>query len=202
MTQKLVLILDIDNTILHSINKAHIDLLHVPKFEHVFEINDYDKKFQKITYLSFERPGLQPFLEFCFKHFTVGIWTAANKHYATQVLQECFLNKGFTPQFMLTYSHTEYSKFEHGGLKNIQYILDNVEIIGLPEGITGEDIIIIDDNLSVKHTNGDKCILLPSFYVYRDTHSKTNRLQFNDQSAEDTVLQEVQTQLSTKFNLG
>lgn len=194
---KPILIVDLDNTLLHSINKSHVDMLHISKFDHVFEINDYDQRFQKITYLSFERPGLTTFLEFCFKHFTVGVWTAANKNYATQIIQECFINKGFHPHFLFTNTETELSKFTHGGMKDINYLLEHQN---LP---LDTDVVIVDDNSLVANTNGNRCILCNPFYVYRSvsvTGNKT-KLEFREESVNDTELEFVRVLLSTRFNL-
>lgn len=199
---KPILLLDLDNTLLHSINKEYTFFSHISQFDHAFDIVDYSSKFKKIHYTCVERPGLSIFLEFCFKHFTVGIWTAANKHYTTQIVQECFTNRGYTPQFILTNVHVELSKFTYDGVKNLEYILENKDHLGIPE-VSLESIIIIDDSISVKNTNGECCISCSPFYIYKPASvtGNTTKLEFVSSSVDCRELERLMYCLITRFNI-
>lgn len=69
---KKTLVLDIDETILHS------------TYEKLSVEPDFNFKERKV-YL---RPNLHYFLNFCFAHFNVGIWTSAKSDYAKFVLKK------------------------------------------------------------------------------------------------------------------
>lgn len=199
---KPILLLDLDNTIIHSINKEYTLLSHISQFDHVFEIVDYNHKFKKIHYTCIERPRLSSFLEFCFKHFTVGVWTAANKHYTSQIIQECFTNRGYTPHFILTNIHVELSRFTYDGLKELEYISENKDHLKL-HSFSPDQIMIIDDNISVKNTNGERCILCTPFYVYKpiSVTGNTSKLQFVSSSVDCRELEKIVDFLKQRFTL-
>jgi carboxy-terminal domain RNA polymerase II polypeptide A small phosphatase len=46
---------------------------------------DREPDFRVFEYSVYQRPGLEDFLEFAFKEFSVGIWTSSGEHYAREV---------------------------------------------------------------------------------------------------------------------
>jgi len=92
--------LDLDNTLLHAIptrsfHKKYKDRASKRKIaEALNNIKVYDMKDDDESYyLVFERPGLQPFLDYLFSNFTVCVWTAATKDYAAFIIDKILLSK-------------------------------------------------------------------------------------------------------------
>ena len=76
--KKKLVLLDLDNTLICAEDlNAPFDLSKMEKARQTFKtvrMQDY--------YDIFERPHLQKFLDYLFKHFKVGVWTASSKEYA------------------------------------------------------------------------------------------------------------------------
>ena len=66
-------LLDLDNTLIYSISVEKIKKKPWMKKFKIYEMNK--------DYIVFERPGLQKFLNWIFKHFNVSVWSAATPDY-------------------------------------------------------------------------------------------------------------------------
>ncbi|CAG7580406.1 MAG: putative phosphatase [uncultured marine phage] len=73
-----LLILDLDETLIHSVDVRR----ETPSFDHM------KRAFRILNgkVLTVKRPHLDVFLEYAFKNFNVGVWTAAGEQYATEIL--------------------------------------------------------------------------------------------------------------------
>jgi carboxy-terminal domain RNA polymerase II polypeptide A small phosphatase len=69
-----LLILDLDETLIHS-------------SEHELE---RAADFRVGSYFTYKRPHLESFLEVCFQHFEVAVWTASTEDYASEIVAEIF----------------------------------------------------------------------------------------------------------------
>ena len=69
-----LLILDLDETLIHST-------------EHQLE---RQADFKVGSYFTYKRPHLERFLEVCFEHFEVAVWTASSEDYASKIVTEVF----------------------------------------------------------------------------------------------------------------
>lgn len=76
-TEMKLLILDLDETLIHARNS---------------ELDTPCPSFNFEEYTIYRRPYLEDFLAFCEKHFKVAIWTSSSEEYATKVVQEIFEN--------------------------------------------------------------------------------------------------------------
>jgi Dullard-like phosphatase family protein len=72
-----LLILDIDETLLYAVESQL-------EYEHDFVAEQY------FVYL---RPYLQEFIDFCFEHFQVAVWTSSNEWYAQFIIEKLFNEK-------------------------------------------------------------------------------------------------------------
>lgn len=88
------IVLDLDETLIHTIT---ITKKHSAKLA---KISDFHFVIEKQYFWVNKRPGLDLFLDFIFKYFQVGIWTAADKAYATQICKH-----------ILTYDQVKKIKF-------------------------------------------------------------------------------------------
>lgn len=68
---KKLLILDIDETLIYSSET----------------LLDHDPDFSFGQFHTYKRPFLKEFLQFCFEHFEVAIWTSATKSYAVNITE-------------------------------------------------------------------------------------------------------------------
>jgi RNA polymerase II subunit A small phosphatase-like protein len=74
MQEKILLILDLDETLLHATAERIRD--------------DFD--FQVFQYYIYLRPGLAEFLAQCAAHFTLAVWSSANDDYVQAVVRQAF----------------------------------------------------------------------------------------------------------------
>jgi TFIIF-interacting CTD phosphatase-like protein len=121
---KRLLILDIDETLLHS---TYEDLRKEPDF--------YFK--ERKVYL---RPHLDMFLEYCFRNFDVAIWTSSKAIYAKFVLKK-IVNDITLFKFIWTRKNCDKKNVWNGFTNETKYIKDINKI----EGYKIDNILFIDD---------------------------------------------------------
>jgi len=83
MHQKPLLILDLDETLIHATAE---------------KIRD-DFAFQVYDYFVYKRPGLNTFLTHCAAHFQLAVWSSASDDYVQAVVSQVF-PPGITPTFV------------------------------------------------------------------------------------------------------
>jgi len=120
---KNLLILDIDETLIHS------------TFEKLKTEPDFHYKTRGV----YVRPKLFEFMEYCFNNFEVGIWTSSKSDYAKFILKHLFNIKKF--KFIWTRSKCEIQYVSNGFYDEIRYVknLNNIS------GYSLKSIIMIDD---------------------------------------------------------
>jgi hypothetical protein len=157
---KMFVFLDLDQTLVHAVEKDELSDSTMAKCK---------KKFNHHTmnddpyYTVFERPGLQPFLDFLFANFNVAVWTAATKDYALYVINKCV--QAGKPERKLEYVLFSY----HGDIsrkacKKSKSLEQLPLIMGLPLCVK-QNTVIVDDYDEVYHTQPENCIIAPGFYV-------------------------------------
>ena len=78
--------LDLDETLIYSIDISRKKVL--PPFIDKFTHHNFDNE-----YMILERPGLQKFLTWLFKHFNVSIWSAASPDYVKFIVKKIIIGK-------------------------------------------------------------------------------------------------------------
>jgi hypothetical protein len=84
-------VLDLDNTLISAVTReefAKMDATRSAELTRELAWCEMDDDF-----VVFERPGVQPFLDYVFDNFNVAVWTAASKSYALYVIDNVVLNK-------------------------------------------------------------------------------------------------------------
>lgn len=146
--------LDLDNTLISAITQEEEEAKNLARMAY-FRIVEMDN-----LYKIFERPGLQPFLDFLFKNFNVSVWTAADKLYASFIINN-FVIMG-KPERQLEYilfsEHCQIGNREKDTQKPLE-ILKEIFRLNLPN----ESILIIDDNPEVYNYQPDNCFLVKPF---------------------------------------
>jgi phosphoglycolate phosphatase-like HAD superfamily hydrolase len=166
-------ILDIDNTLVHSVSRWIVKNEWKDKFEW----------FDSGSHIVFLRPGVRDFISNLFdKGYNVGLYTAGSKDYADEIVKELF--KGRELKFVFTSSDFNiYDK--EGQNKPLKYITDKYSDLG--------ECIIIDDANKVKRYNGDRCYQIKLFCVcYYDVPV------FYEESVNDTELVKCMEWLTNK----
>ena len=127
---KKLLILDLDQTLIHSLsNQSDV--------KEAFKINILNRKEQyyvhKRRYLSYFITELKRLLNKYPQKFKVAIWTAAQRNYATKVMNEIWPNWTNDILFLRTYTHC--SILPDGNIVK--------DMMKLPQGY---DTMLVDDN--------------------------------------------------------
>ena len=146
-------------------------------------------------YIVFLRPHLQEFLDFLFKNFNVGVWTAASKDYALFIIKHAvlLLNEDESPSlpkesqrfldFIFFYYHCGISKKLHTGSKNLKLVYDVFDTYN------ENNTVIIDDCQEVHDIQSSVCIHAKEFQISTDN------------AGDDTFLLDVIEELKTRFNV-
>ena len=164
------IILDIDRTLIHSVEKCVVKEEWKEHFE-TFEVDEY---------IVFLRPHVKEFINFLFNsknnnhNFTVGIFTASSKEYAKSIVN--YLFKEYNIFFLFSSGEYEESFDKYGRFKPIEYISEKI-----PE-INSDKCIIIDDSSLIKKSNGEKCYKINPFVVCFDDVPKFNIISIDDTS--------------------
>jgi hypothetical protein len=188
---KLHVILDLDSTIIHSLEYS--ECLFLPTdFQNIFHHKDM------IGYVRvFARPHLEYFMDYIFENFDVSVMTAADYGYGWFIIQNFILTK---PDRKLNYFfhnyHTELADERYGKHKDLRLVYDIFDI----DNMTPNNTVIIDDHPKVQAANKQNVIpVVPPFLVYDDNTNKPNYDMIKDQFLLEAIdkLEEMKYNLET-----
>ena len=172
---KPVILLDLDQTVISA--EATEDYKYDKAKASKFTYHDMDG-----YYIVFERPGLQPFLDWLFENFTVSVWTAASKDYALFIVNKILLKKQKRKLDFIFFSyHCDISSLKKSGTKDLTTLGD---IFKLP-GYSLKNTVILDDYSEVHNTQPGNCIIAHPFEYT------------SDKSTHDTFLTDLQPHLAS-----
>lgn len=149
------IILDIDNTLVHSINP---NLVHY----------DWLKKFKTVMskdFCIFLRPKLEEFLDYIFSKYTVGVFSAGDSEYVNFVVKNIIENNNRKVYFTLCNKDFDTCKFETGEIKSIKWVSQKFPLF------TIDNTMIIDDYFLVKVSNPKNTILVNKFEICSEIKS-------------------------------
>jgi len=155
MTIKPNLILDLDNTLICSLPYNEIDIKKIKKKMTKFKHHDMIG-----YYIVFERPNLQKFLDYAFKHYNVSVWTAASKDYALFIINNCILTKKSRKLDWIFFSYHCTKSIEK--MKSVK----DLRILWEEFGLTSYNLKntrILDDNDEVYKAQPKNCIVAKPF---------------------------------------
>lgn len=172
--KKFNVILDLDNTLISSLSKDEEKPHHRYRMKY-FNYHDMDG-----YYKVFERPGLQDFLDYLFKHFNVSVWTAASKSYALFIINKFILLNH--PERKLDYilfsHHCKISNKKCNTHKALSLLKDEFNMTHYDF----KNTFIIDDHPSVKKRQPANCIQIEYFDF-------TRRKSYQDEELKKTIPQ-------------
>ncbi len=147
----MLILLDIDRTLVHAVERR----LVLPEWL------DHYKYFFWAEYVVFVRPHLTTFLEFLYSQpaWKIGLFTGGSKEYCEKVAEELFSSYSLYCKF----SWNEYDEsFDFDGKrKSTAYIAYKLKI---PE----DEILLLDDSVSLCKQLGDRAFLVEKFIVCFD----------------------------------
>jgi TFIIF-interacting CTD phosphatase-like protein len=160
--EKKTIILDLDETLINS-----VEIEEYEKIKDDFKSERLKSHNMEDYYKVFERPYLQKFLDYVFKHFNVIIWTAASKDYAIFIIKHIILaGKNRNLKYIFFKYHCDTSKKYQNGSKNLKLLSDNYEIPYISEN----GAIIIDDYDEVHQIQPGNCVIaIPFEYENSDS---------------------------------
>jgi len=156
---KRLLILDLDETLIHTEVFHDADYMDKSACDFTFTIDDS-------YYYTRKRPFLNEFMDYAFSNFRVAIWTAAGRDYASIILKECnILESGlvfFWSREKCTMKYN-YETSERYGVKNLAKVKQSF-------GYNLKDVLIVDDIYETAENNYGNLIKVKPFqYQNNDT---------------------------------
>jgi len=164
---KPIVILDLDQTLISAEESDEFmksaNRLKADKYKS-FEMEENGESFFHV----FERPGLQEFLDYLFREFTVCVWTAASKDYALFIIEKFILAS--KPERVLDFIFFSYhcdlsskcSKTKR--TKDLSMLEEFYNIEGYKKG----RMMIIDDYDDVYKSQPGECIAIYPFEFNND----------------------------------
>ena len=124
MEDRLNVILDLDNTIINSLEEYERKEIS-PEFQDQFDYKDMAAYGMRV----FARPGLQEFLDFLFQNFNVSVFTAAEQEYALFIINNFLLTKPNRKiHYMFFRYHVDMGIERYDGTKDLR-LLFNIFIL-------------------------------------------------------------------------
>jgi TFIIF-interacting CTD phosphatase-like protein len=167
--KKINILLDLDNTLISSLASDE------EKKSHLLKMKKFRWEDMESEYKVFERPGLQPFLDYLFQNFNVSVWTAASKSYCLFIVDK-YLVKDH-PERRLDYTlfsrHCRRSKKITSYQKSLSILAPN---FGL-KNYDMDSTWIIDDNPEVYNAQPTNCIKIKAFHFTSRGSSRDAELQ-------------------------
>jgi hypothetical protein len=153
------IVLDLDMTLIHSINFYEQIPHNFNNFKKVFYSDDNN---MANNFTVFLRPYVQEFLDFIFSRYKVSVWTKSNHIYANFIIKNIILpedkpNRKLENIFHL--DHNNNSLFIFGNDKDLRLL--NLEKL--------ENTILIDDMVENCKHQPNNSILAEKFNVYKES---------------------------------
>lgn len=163
--KKLVLILDLDHTLLHANNRC-------PK-EALQEHNDIFQIFLTIAghrerYFIKKRPWLDEFLESVLEKFELSVYTHGTREYAVQVLKHIDPLKIFFGDRVLTRSDKQHSKGNDAKRALVSKDISNL----FP--VDDSMVLILDDRKDVWKANEANLITIKPYHFFKQVSEELN----------------------------
>lgn len=157
-----LLILDLDETLIYATEQPLERKADFVLFENT-----------ATPYFVYKRPYLDTFLEFCFTHFQVAIWTSSAEDYA-QGIVEYILSPSKQPRFVWARNRCTYRRnletYEYEWLKNLakvkrhNYPLENVIMVDdTPAKLTKNYGNLVPVKSFEGNPNDNELLFLPKF---------------------------------------
>lgn len=163
------LLLDLDETLISAVDIPPLRKDPVKEAEFKRRTKHFRVHQMGEEYYIVERPGVQTFLDFVFKHFNVSVWTAASKDYAIFVLEHVVLRSGRKLDYFLFSDNCDASYERTGCLKQLN------QLFHLPR-YNPKNTMILDDNRNVLENQSNWVWPIKAFKFFRKDSEKDDHL--------------------------
>ena len=165
--KKINVFLDLDNTVIYSIVKD--------KFNENSYLKNFNYHVMDDDYIVFERPGLQPFLDWLFNNFNVSVWSAASPNYVDFIVRNVIEKNDRVVEYVLNSDNCEFSQdiFGNKHIKNLNLLWDIYDV----ENYGPYNTLIIDDLSLVSNINPNNSIKIKSFNTNRKDNLNDDELK-------------------------
>jgi TFIIF-interacting CTD phosphatase-like protein len=163
------LLLDLDETLISAVDIPPLRKDPVKDAEFQRRKNHFRVHQMGEEYYIVERPGVQPFLDFVFKHFNVSVWTAASKEYAIFVLEHVVLRVGRKLDYFMFSENCDASYERTGCLKQLNQLYHLSRY-------NPENTMILDDNRNVLENQSNWVWPIKAFKFFRKDSEKDDHL--------------------------
>lgn len=168
MSTKLLVILDLDQTIISSEPSAELTDREKGRLDKVFKsygMMDSSRKGAEL-YRVYQRPYLQEFFDFINDNsdkFRLAVWTAASKSYATSIVEKYYYSKKCRKplEFVFYDDHVAISEDQFDNHKDLRLVWSVFTRLKADQGNT----IIVDDNRIVYEPQPHNAVRAPAFYA-------------------------------------
>jgi RNA polymerase II subunit A small phosphatase-like protein len=141
MVMKKLLILDMDETLLHTECFRDIDYLEEGSYDFKFPLGGGGWSNDEHWYFTIKRPFLDEFMNYAFDNFKVAIWTAGGSDYASEAISRSGIDKNKLEFFWTRERCTMKYDFETG----FRYGVKNLEKVHKSLGWDLNNVLIVDD---------------------------------------------------------
>lgn len=138
---KKLLILDMDETLLHTECFRDIDYLEEGSYDFKFPLGGGGWSNDEHWYFTIKRPFLDEFMNYAFDNFKVAIWTAGGSDYASEAISRAGIDKNKLEFFWTSERCTMKYDFETG----FRYGVKNLEKVHKSLGWDLNNVLIVDD---------------------------------------------------------
>lgn len=161
MKKDKLLILDIDECLIHSVHKTQVSEMSYNFYKNSFDVLDG-------MYRTMKRPNLEEFLNYTFNNFNIAVWTAAGADYASDVLKNIGINEAYLAFFYSEKNCTP--KYDYGDGWGMGSIIYYKKISKLSKrGWNMENVLMIDDKPEYIDSYGNVIKISPFYGDDTDT---------------------------------
>ncbi len=157
MKEDRLLILDMDETLLHTECFESSDYIPEGSYDFKFPMGEYSG--DQTWYFTIKRPFLDEFMKYAFDNFKVAIWTAGGSDYADTVISKCGVDKTKLEFFWTRERCTIKRDYETGnnyGEKNLSKVRNL--------GWNLDRVLIIDDVAKTASNNYGNLIRISEYF--------------------------------------
>ncbi len=166
-----LLVLDIDETLIHATENP---------------IND-EWDFQVFQYYVYKRPYLKKFLEYCESNFEVGVWTTAGSDFAKLVAGKIFGNE-YPLKFV--WSVERCTRIFEPELQVFSYIKNLKKL--KRKGYKLEEIIMIDDTPSKLRKNYGNLVIIDEYRAQKNDNELLRIINYLDDLKNETNIRSIE----------
>jgi len=161
MTHKKLVVLDIDETLVHTTNNPLLEIKVNSGMCPITECYDFTFMIDKHRYWGKKRPHFDTFIKYIHTNFEIGIWSAGSEDYVVNVLMNTFPNDILQDiLFVYTFASCQILQIESEMyiIKDLNRLWGLGNVIDEFRPYNNTNTIVVDDNPYTYSQNKDNAI--------------------------------------------